>query len=743
MTQRKDIPAQDVSVNPLLAPITELIDYAAIRPEHIEPAISQLLAETRSGIEQLISNNAKPSWDSFIEPMEALSSRLWRAWSVTGHLNSVINSPALRESYNRMLPAITEFSSWIGLNRELFDGYLRIFQSAEFAQYSPVRKRIVEVALRDFRLSGVELEGEKRERYARLNEEIALTSQKFSENALDAMDNWHYQVTDEAMLEGLPQDVIDAAAQAAQEAAQQEKAQAEAADQAAGMTQASRDTPAEGHATEQNADNNKPVTAANNAQAGWRFTLKMPSYLPVMQYARNATLREALYRGYATLASELGDSRFDNSSVIEKLLALRLEDAHLLGYDNFAQMRLQTRMAKSADEVIAFLRDLAAKARPFAVQDVATLRQFAEKELKMGELQPWDYTFVSEQLRQARYAYSDEEIRQYLTEANVMKGLFGVIRQLFNVELVPFDAPVWHNDVRVFEVQENGKPIGYLYTDLYARKGKQSGAWVDSERSRHVTDALSIMPVVYLNCNFARPQGDKPALLTHDDVITLFHESGHALHALLSKVNEPAASPFASVEWDAIELPSQFMENFTWEWPVFRSMAVHWKTGEQIDRALFDKLLSARNFQSGMQMVRQIEFSLFDMLIHTRDNALSIQAVMDILNQVRQEVSVIMPPSWNRFAHNFSHLFAGGYGAGYYSYKWAEVLSADAYSLFEELADEEHGTLSPQAGLSFKEQILAVGGSRPAAESFEAFRGRGPSPDALLRHSGLVQTAAN
>lgn len=706
MTQIQDVQHSANSGNPLLAPISELIDYAAIKPEHIEPAIRQLLTQARQGIETLVDNSAEPDWDNFIEPLESLSSRLWRAWSVAGHLNAVINTDALREAYNDMLPVITEFSSWIGLNHDLFKRYLEISESAAFESYTPTRKRIIELALRDFRLSGVELEGEKRERYAKLNEEIALISQKFSENALDAMDNWHYHVTDARILEGLPQDVIDAAAEAASEAATQ-------------------------------ADDPVP-TAATTTGAGWRFTLKMPCYLPVMQYAKNATLREALYRGYATLASELGDPKYDNSEIIEKLLALRLEDAHLLGFGNFAQMRLQTRMAQSADEVIAFLRDLAAKARPFAEQDVAALRAFAAQELGIDNLQPWDYTYVSEQLRQAKYSYSDEEVRQYLTEANVMSGLFGVIRQLFDIDLVPFDAPVWHADVRVFEVQEQGRVIGYLYTDLYARKGKQSGAWVDSERSRHVTDSLNIMPVVYLNCNFSRPQGGKPALLTHDDVITLFHESGHALHALLSKVNEPAASPFASVEWDAIELPSQFMENFTWEWPVFGSMAVHWETKKQMDKDLFNRLLSAKNFQSGMQMVRQVEFSLFDMLIHTREKPATIATVMDILNQVRQEVSVIMPPSWNRFAHNFSHLFAGGYGAGYYSYKWAEVLSADAYSLFEEHANSERGTLDPQIGQSFKDQILAVGGSRPAAESFEAFRGRGPSPEALLRHSGLV-----
>ena len=688
--------------NPLLAPISDLIDYASITPEHVEPAIRQLLAETRQGIEQLIEQVAEPDWDNFIEPMETLSGRLWRAWSVAGHLNAVVNTPALRQAYNAMLPVITEFSSWIGLNQDLFSRYQHIAQTPAFSEYSATRKRIVELALRDFRLSGVELEGEKRERYAKLNEALALTSQKFSENALDAMDAWHYDVTDPDRLAGLPQDVINAAAEAATEA---------------GLAQGA------------------------NALPTWRFTLKMPSYLPVMQYAKDATLREAVYRGYATLASELGDQRFDNSAVIEKLLALRLEDAQLLDFRNFAQMRLQTRMAETSEQVIAFLRDLARNAKPYAQKDVQELRQFAAEQLDMPELDPWDYTYVSEQLRQARYAYSDDEVKQYLTEENVMNGLLSVIQKLFGVDFIPFDAPVWHENVRAFQVQENGETIGYLYTDLYARKGKQSGAWVDSERSRHVTGAFSVMPVVYLNCNFSSPQGDRPALLTHDDVITLFHESGHALHALLSKVDEPAASPFASVEWDAIELPSQFMENFTWEWPVFHSMAMHWETGKPMDKSLFERLLAAKNFQSGMQMVRQIEFSLFDMLIHTRTEPTSISQVMDTLGEVRKEVAVIMPPAWNRFPHNFSHLFAGGYGAGYYSYKWAEVLSADAYSRFEEAADSEHGTLVPEIGLSFKNEILAVGGSRPAADSFEAFRGRAPSSAALLRHSGLTPDA--
>ena len=681
--------------NPLLAPLSELIDYSAIKPEHLAPALNSLLDETRLAINEIVEKVKEPTWDSFIEPLEYDSARLWRAWSVAGHLNSVVNTPELRDAYNAMLPKITEFSTWIGLNKELYQQYLKLSQCEAFNHFTPTRKRIIELALRNFRLSGVELEGENKERYAKISEKIALTSQKFSENSLDAVDSWELIVSDEKELEGLPQDAINAARQAAQ------------------------------------AENKK----------GWKFTLKMPSYLPVMQYAKSQALRERLYRGYATIASEQGDAQFDNSSNIEKLLALRTEEAHLLGYGDFAQMRLETRMADNATQVVDFLRNLAAKAKPFAQNDVDALKQFASQSLGMDDLQPWDYAYVSEQLRQSRYAYSDEEVKQYLPEPKVIDGLFYVIGTLFNVELEPFKAPVWHESVAVYAVKENNNLIGYLYTDLYARAGKQSGAWVDSERTRHLHGDNLHTPVVYLTCNFPPPQDNKPALLTHDDVITLFHESGHALHALLSKVNEPAASPFASVEWDAIELPSQFMENFCWEWSVLQKLSGHWETQEPLPESLYQKMLAAKNYQSGMQTVRQIEFSLFDMLLHQRTSQTSIADVLALLNEVRQEVAVIIPPAWHRFPHNFSHLFAGGYGAGYYSYKWAEVLSSDAYSLFEENTLDNHGTLNPIIGNKFRQEILAVGGSRPAAESFKAFRGREPSPDALLRHCGMTEVA--
>ncbi|NLY65007.1 MAG: M3 family metallopeptidase, partial [Alcaligenaceae bacterium] len=597
-------------------------------------------------------------------------------------------------AYNIMLPKMTEFSTWLGLNSDLYRLYKKIAESTEFASFTPVRKRIIELALRNFRLSGVELEGEAKERYAGISEQIALISQKFSENSLDAVDSWELLVNDESELEGLPQDAINAAKSAAQ--AEQKE--------------------------------------------GWKFTLKMPSYLPVMQYAKSSALREKLYRGYATIASEQGDIKFDNSSNIEKLLALRTEEARLLGYNDFAQMRLETRMADTSEQVVGFLRNLASKAKPFAEKDVQALREYARESLGMNELQPWDYAYVSEQLRQSRYAYSDEEVKQYLPENKVMNGLFNVISTLFNVELVKTEAPVWHDDVAVYAVKEQDQLIGYLYTDLYARAGKQSGAWVDSERTRHLHNKHLHTPVVYLTCNFTPPLDGKPALLTLDDVITLFHESGHALHALLSTVNEPGASPFASVEWDAIELPSQFMENFCWEWNVLQQLSAHWETREPLPRSLYEKMLAAKNYQSGMQTVRQIEFALFDMLLHQRTEATSIAQVLALLNEVRQEVAVIIPPAWHRFPHNFSHLFAGGYGAGYYSYKWAEVLSADAYSLFEENAIESHGTLNAAVGNKFRQEILAVGGARPAADSFKAFRGREPSPEALLRHNGMAET---
>lgn len=683
--------------NPLLAPVSELVDYAAVKPAHIVPAVEELLGIARKAVDQAADPALAPTWEAVVEPLDTASERLWRAWSVAGHLNAVVNTPELREAYNAALPLVTEFSTWVGLHEGLYKQYQRLAAAPDFASWTPVRRRIVEMALRDFRLSGVELQGADRERYAQISDREAQASQKFSENVLDSIDAWSLIVEDESRLAGIPADVIAAARAAAQE----------------------------------------------DGKTGWKLTLKMPCYLPVMQYAKDRSLREALYRGYGTVASEQGDAKFDNSPLIEELLALRAEESGLLGLGTFAALRLQTRMARDAKEVTGFLRDLAARAKPFAQRDLAELTAYATGELGLDSLQPWDVAYASERLRESRYAYSEDEVKQYFTEPRVLAGLFDVIQTLFGVRLAETPVSSWHGDVRGVRVESpEGALIGHLYLDLYARAGKQNGAWVDSERTRRVVAGTVQTPIAYLTCNFSRPNGDRPAVLTHDDVITLFHETGHALHALLSEVDEPGAAAFASVEWDAIELPSQFMENFCWEWAVVQKLSAHVDTGEPLPRALYDRLVAARNYQSGMQTVRQIEFALFDMLMHDRSKGASISEVLALLQKVRQEVAVLFPPQWHRLPHAFSHLFAGGYGAGYYSYKWAEVLSADAYEAFEEAAAKQAGnalgTLDPETGARFRREVLAVGGSRPAADSFAAFRGRAPRIDALLRHSGMT-----
>ncbi|MFY4009857.1 M3 family metallopeptidase [Achromobacter denitrificans] len=686
-----------MSQNPLLAPVSDLVDYAAVKPGHIVPAVEELLGIARQAVDAAADPKLAPTWEAVVEPLDTASERLWRAWSVAGHLNAVVNTPELREAYNAALPLVTEFSTWVGLHEGLYKQYQRLAAAPDFASWTPVRRRIVEMALRDFRLSGVELQGADRERYAAISDREAQASQKFSENVLDSIDAWSLLVEDESRLAGIPADVRAAARAAAEE----------------------------------------------DGKQGWKLTLKMPCYLPVMQYAQDRSLREALYRGYGTVASEQGDAQFDNSPLIEELLALRAEESGLLGLGTFAALRLQTRMARDAREVTVFLRDLAARAKPYAQRDLTELTAYAAAELGLDELQPWDVPYASERLRESRYAYSEDEVKQYFTEPRVLSGLFEVIETLFDVRLAETPVSSWHGDVRGVRVESpDGTLIGHLYLDLYARAGKQSGAWVDSERTRRVVAGQVQTPIAYLTCNFSRPNGDRAAVLTHDDVITLFHETGHALHALLSEVDEPGAAAFASVEWDAIELPSQFMENFCWEWAVVQKLSAHVDTGEPLPRALYDRLVAARNYQSGMQTVRQIEFALFDMLMHDRAKGASIGEVLELLQEVRKEVAVLFPPVWHRLPHAFSHLFAGGYGAGYYSYKWAEVLSADAYEAFEEAAARQAGnalgTLDPATGARFRREVLAVGGSRPAADSFAAFRGRAPRIDALLRHSGMT-----
>jgi len=685
--------------NPLASFGEDLIDYASITPDDIKEAIAAHLVRAREAVNAAADHALPATWEAIVEPMGKACDPLWRAWSIAGHLNAVVNTPALRDAYNAMLAPVTEYSTWLGLHEGIYHQYQRIKASAEFASLSAARQRAIQLYLRNFKLSGVELKGEARQRFAQNSERQSQVSQKFSENVLDAKDKWSLVLTDSSKLEGVPQDVLD--------------------------------------------------SLYDPEQKAWIVTLKMPCYLPVMQYAKDRDLRHTLYKAYATVASELGEATWDNSALIEESLRLRAEEAELLGFKHFAELRLQTRMANTDDEVIKFLRELAARAKPFAERDLAELRAYAAKELALTDMQPWDVPFASEHLRETRYAYSEDEVKQYFTEPRVLAGLFEVVESLFNVKLQPIEFSPWHEDARAVEVlSPESVRIGYLLLDLYARTGKQGGAWVDCERARAKLHEHTELPIINLTCNFAKPQGGRPALLTHDDVITLFHESGHALHALLSEVDEPGASAFAAVEWDAIELPSQFMENFCWEWSVLEQLTAHVDTGEPLPRALFDKMTAARNFQSGMQTVRQIEFSLFDMLMHNKPAGLSIKTVLELLDEVRAEVAVLRPPSWHRFPHSFSHLFAGGYGAGYYSYKWAEVLSADAYAAFEEAAaasksDSQATTLDAVTGARFKKEILAVGGLRPASESFKAFRGRDATIDALLRHSGMTEEVAS
>ncbi len=670
--------------NPLLD-FTGLPRFADIKPEHVAPAVDQLLADGRATIESAVQ--AQPTWEDFVAPLEDANERIGRAWGQVAHLHAVMDNPQLREVYNANLPKLTQYWTELGQNQRLFEKYKQLSRSAGFAGLAPARKRIIDNAIRDFRLGGAELPPEKKKRYGEIQEELARLSAKFSENVLDATNAFAIYLSREETA-GIPDDVLEAAREAAQK----------------------------------------------DGKQGWKFTLHMPSYLPVMQYADDRSLREKMYYASSTRASEFGKAEWDNAPLIAKIVPLRRELAQLLGYRNFAEVSLVPKMAESASQVLAFLEDLARRARPFAEKDAEELRAFAKRELGIADLQAWDVAYASEKLRLERYAFSDQEVKQYFPEDAAVRGLFRVAEQLYGVKFVPAQAPTWHPDVRFFEVRDaGGNPIGQFYMDLYARETKRGGAWMDEAITRRRKRERIQNPVAYLNCNFSRPVGGKPALFTHDDVLTLFHEFGHGLHHLLTRVEDLGVSGINGVEWDAVELPSQFMENFCWEWDVLREMTRHVDTGEPLPRELFDKMLAAKNFQSGLAMLRQIEFSVFDMRLHSDFDPASGKSARELLDEVRKQVAVLFPPAYNRFANSFGHIFGGGYAAGYYSYKWAEVLSADAYSLFE-----EKGVLSREAGARFRDEILAVGGSRPAAESFRAFRGRDPKVDALLRHNGMT-----
>ena len=677
-------------MNPLLA-LDGLPRFADLRPEHIGPAVDALLLSNRTTLDALRADQAPPTWDNFVLPLEDAIETMARAWSQVGHLNAVVNTPELREAYNAALPKVTTFWAELGQDAALFARYRALAASPSYGQLSPAQRRVIDNELRDFRLGGAELPDERKARYLAIQEELAGLSARFDANLIDTTRAWSHLVEDSEELAGLPPDVIEAAANAAQ---------------ADG-----------GH--------------------GWNFTLHAPSYLPVMQYAEHRPLRETLYRAYATRASEFGNVDWDNGPLIDRLLVLRREQAALLGYPSYASLSLVPKMAESPEHVMGFLRDLAARARPFAEQDMLALRSFAATELGIVDLQSWDIGFASEKLRVSQYAYSDEEVRRYLPETQVLSGLFAVIERLYRVKVRPADAEVWHPDVRFYELRTPaGALVGQFYLDLYARDGKRGGAWMDDAITRRRLRTGLQTPVAYLTCNFSAPVGGRPATFTHDEVLTLFHEFGHGLHHLLSRGEHYSVSGIHGVEWDAVELPSQFMENFCWEWDALQDMSRHVETGETLPRALFDRMVAARNFQSGMQTLRQIEFALFDMRLYHDYEAGRDGTVLELLRHIRSEVAVISPPAWNRFPMSFSHIFSGGYAAGYYSYKWAEVLSADAFGLFE-----EQGVLDAATGQRFLDEILAVGGSRPALESFRAFRGREPTIDALLRHHGMTVEA--
>jgi oligopeptidase A len=684
----------NAAANPLLD-FTGLPRFADIRTEHITPAMDTLLGQARAAVEAVATDPAPPTWDRVAEPIADALDRLDRVWGAVRHINAVVNTPPLREAYNENLPKVTALFSDLSQDLRLYAKYRALRDAPSFTTLEPAQRKVIENELRDFKLGGAELPGDQKARLKILHEEIAALSAQFEEHLLDATNAWTYYADDEAELAGIPADVV---------------AQARGAAQAEG----------------------KP---------GWKLTLRMPCYLPVLQYAHDRRLRRRMHEAYVTLASDLGAAReWDNGPLIDALLARRREEACLLGYRNFAEVSLVPKMAQTPAEVIAFLRDLGRRARPFAERDYAEVCAFARDELRIADFAPWDLAYASEALKAARYAFSEQEVRQYFPEDQVLAGLFRVVETIYDVRITESKAPTWHPTVRFFDIKgRDGTPAGQFYFDLYAREGKQGGAWMDDAINRRRTLGAIQHPVAYLTCNLSAPTAGKPATFTHDEVITIFHEFGHGLHQLLTRVDTSGVSGIQGVEWDAVELPSQFMENFCWEWEVVRHMTRHVDTGAPLPRALFDRMLAAKNFQSGMAMIRQLEGGLFDMQLHAEYDPVarapwpSPQAVLDA---VRREIAVVPRAPYDRMMHSFTHIFAGGYAAGYYSYKWAEVLSADAFSLFE-----EEGVLSPAAGAKFRDEVLARGGSRPAMESFVAFRGRPPQIDALLRHNGMTMSS--
>ena len=680
--------------NPLLEN-RDLPAFSAIEPAHVVPAIQQILDENREAIARIVEQPGPLDWASLVPRLEALDDRLGKAWSPVGHLNAVMNSEEMRAAHDHCLPLLSAYWTELGQNEALYAAYRGLSESAEFDALQPAQRKIVENALRDFRLSGIELAPEMRERFKTIAQELSQQQSRFQNNVLDATQGWHKLIQDRDALAGLPESAVASAR----------------------------------HAAEQ------------RGETGWLLTLEFPSYIAVMTYADDRELRREMYTAFATRASDEGPTagRWDNSGLMEQILALRHEKARLLGYANYAELSLATKMAESADQVVEFLNDLSRRSLPVARRDLDEVRAFAGAHCGLQGLEVWDLPYCSEKLRQHRYAFSQEDVRAYFPSPRVIEGLFAVVERLYGLKIAErAGVDVWHPDVRFFDVFDgNGVARGSCYLDLFARPNKRAGAWMDECRARHHLEEELQRPVAYLVCNFTPPTDTAPALLRHDEVVTLFHEFGHGLHHMLTQVDYRSVSGIHGVEWDAVELPSQFMENYCWEREGLECLSGHYQTGATLPSDLFDKMLAARNFQSGLQMVRQLEFALFDFRLHREYDPQCGGRIQSLLDEVREQVAVVRPPRFNRFQHSFSHIFAGGYAAGYYSYKWAEVLSSDAFSRFE-----EEGVFNPRTARSFLEAVLEKGGSRKAMESFVAFRGRPPRIDALLRHSGIVPTTA-
>ena len=704
-----------LSSNPLLNFGRGIPNYPAIKPADIEPAIALLLQQAEAAVQSALDYSSTPntqlSWNNLIEPLEDATEALSRSWGVVSHLNSVADTPALRAAYGAMLPQVTAFFSDLGQNLALYERFKVLQQSPAFKELQPAQQKVLENSLRDFRLGGAELAAAIKPRFAAIQDEQAQLGKAFSDHVLDATDGFFHHVIDQQELHGIPADALAAAADQAKQR---------------GLT-------------------------------GWVFTLHFPSYYPVQQYAENRALRRLLCEAYLTRASELGPQyghgqlAWDNTENMLLQLRLRHEEAQLLGYENYAALSLAAKMAGSVSEVENFLKDIARRAKPFAQTDWDELQDFAKRELNLGNdgkegLQPWDIPFASEKLKQARYAFSENEVKQYFPLPKVLDGLFGLIQTLFAVQILPANLPTWHADVQSFAVnQKDGQTIAYFYLDPYSRSGKRGGAWMDDARGRReLPDGSIQIPVAYLVCNFPPPieiDGIKQEpTITHDDVITLFHESGHGMHHLLTQVGALGVSGINGVEWDAVELPSQLMENFCWEWDVVKNMTAHIDTKAPLPKPLFDKMLAAKNYHNGLGTLRQIVLSLTDWYLHANFDAKDANhsAIIQLAAEINQQLNVLPQAPISRWPNSFSHIFAGGYAAGYYSYKWAEVLSADVYSAFEDAAKVSGSVLDTVIGALYRQEILAVGGSRPAAESFKAFRGRDPSIDALLRHGGLT-----